>query len=61
MVISNPFEICFLLIVFSLLGIILIGSLLSALHLERWRPSVAGAIIGTAVGMAVIEALPWIS
>ncbi|KAA1007654.1 hypothetical protein FVF58_23295 [Paraburkholderia panacisoli] len=61
MTISNPFEICFLLVVFSLLGIVLIGNMLRALKLERYRPSLAGAIIGVATGMAVIEALPWIS
>ncbi len=61
MVISNPFEICFLLIVFSLLGIVLIGNMLRALKLDRCRPSLVGAIIGVATGMAVIEALPWIS
>ncbi|MGF6901400.1 hypothetical protein P3T22_002670 [Paraburkholderia sp. GAS348] len=61
MVISNPFEICFLLTVFSLLGIVLVGNMLRALKLERCRPSLAGAIVGVAAGMAVIEALPWIS
>lgn len=58
MLINNDFEIGFQLIIFALLGIILLGSLLSALHLDRWHPKLLGAMIGALLGVALIEAVP---
>ncbi|MGU7773395.1 hypothetical protein ACV229_24855 [Burkholderia sp. MR1-5-21] len=61
MLINNDFEIGYLVIAFALLGIILFGALLTALHLERWHPKLVGAAIGALIGIALIEALPMMS
>ncbi|SDI92528.1 hypothetical protein SAMN04487926_12763 [Paraburkholderia steynii] len=58
MIIGNDFEIGFLLVIFALLGIILIGALLDTLHLQRLHPRLIGAMIGVLVGFALIEAVP---
>jgi hypothetical protein len=58
MVISNDFEIGYLLVVFALLGCILIGALLGALHLDGWHPNAIGAAAGALLCVALIEALP---
>ena len=58
MIIGNDFEIGFLLVAFALLGIILIGALLDALHLQRLHPRLIGATVGALVGFALIEAVP---
>ncbi|GJH07142.1 hypothetical protein [Paraburkholderia terrae] len=61
MIIGNDFEIGFLLVIFALLGIILVGALLEALHLQRLHPRLIGAAIGVLVGFALIEAVPMIT
>jgi hypothetical protein len=61
MLINSDFEIGFLLVVFSLLGVVLIGSMFAALHLERWHPRLVGATVGALVGLAVIEATTMIT
>jgi hypothetical protein len=58
MVIGNDFEIGFLLLVFALLGIILIGAAQETLHLQRLNPRLIGATVGALVGFALIEAVP---
>ncbi|MFM0418813.1 hypothetical protein [Paraburkholderia aromaticivorans] len=58
MVINNDFEFGYLLVAFTLLGIILVGSLLAALHLDRWHPKLIGAVAGALIGVALIEAVP---
>jgi hypothetical protein len=58
MVIGNDYEIGFLLVAFALLGIILIGTLLGTLHLQRLHPRLIGATVGVLVGFALIEAVP---
>ncbi|TCG03174.1 hypothetical protein BZM27_50500 [Paraburkholderia steynii] len=58
MIIGNDFEIGFLLVIFALLGLILIGALLDTLHLQRLHPRFIGATIGVLVGCALIEAVP---
>jgi hypothetical protein len=58
MVINNDFEFGYLVIAFGFLGIILLGSLLAALHLDRWHPKLIGAIVGALLGVALIEAVP---
>ncbi|WP_296650941.1 hypothetical protein [Paraburkholderia sp.] len=58
MLITSGFEITYVLIAFALLGAILIGALITALHLERWHPRLIGAAIGTLLGFVLIEALP---
>ena len=61
MAINNDFEITYLLLVFTLLGIILIGNLLSALHLQTLHPTLIGAALGALVGFALIEAVPLVT
>jgi len=58
MVINNDFEIAYLLVAFALLGTILVGALISALHLDKWHPKLVGAVVGALVGLALIEAVP---
>ena len=58
MIISSDFEIGYLLTAFALLGLILVGSLLTALHLNRWHPKLVSATIGLLLGFALIEAVP---
>lgn len=58
MVINNDFEFSYLVIAFMLLGIILLGGLLDALHLRRWHPKLIGAALGALLGFALVEAIP---
>lgn len=60
-IINNDFEIGYLVIVFALLGVIFLGGLLSALHLDRWHPKMLGAAMGALLGIALIEAVPLIT
>ncbi|CAG9243182.1 hypothetical protein [Paraburkholderia caribensis] len=61
MIIGNDFEIGFLLVIFALLGIVLVGTLLDTLHLQRLHPRLIGATIGVLVGFAIIEAVPMLT
>jgi uncharacterized membrane protein YeaQ/YmgE (transglycosylase-associated protein family) len=61
MVINNDFEIAYLLVAFALLGAILVGALISALHLDKWHPKLVGAVVGALVGLALIEAVPMLT
>ena len=61
MIIGNDFEIGFLLVIFALLGIILVGTLLDTLHLQKLHPRLIGATIGVLVGFAIIEAVPMLT
>ncbi|SAK55067.1 membrane protein [Caballeronia fortuita] len=58
MLINNDLEIGYLVVVFALLGVILFGALLTALHLDGWHPKLIGAAIGALLGLALIEAVP---
>ncbi len=58
MVINNDFELVYLVIAFAFLGVILFGSLLVTLHLDRWHPKLIGALIGALLGVVLIEAVP---
>ena len=58
MLINNDFEIGYLVIAFALLGVILFGALLTALHLERCHPKLVGAALGALIGISLIEAMP---
>lgn len=60
-VINSDYETAFLLVVFVLLGVVLIGALLTAMHLERWHPRLIGAAIGALIGIALIEAVPMLT
>ncbi|SAK46304.1 membrane protein [Caballeronia catudaia] len=61
MLINNEFEIGYLVVVFALLGVVLIGALLTALHLDRWHPKLIGATLGALLGLALIEAVPMLT
>jgi hypothetical protein len=61
MVIDNEIEIAYLLVVFTLLGVILIGNLLLALHLQKLHPTLIGAALGALLGFALIEAVPLVT
>jgi hypothetical protein len=58
MVISNDFELVYLVIAFAFLGVILFGSLLVTLHLDRWHPKLIGAFVGVLLGVVLIETVP---
>ncbi|MBN3819245.1 hypothetical protein G3N57_22675 [Paraburkholderia sp. Se-20369] len=60
-VINSDYEIGFLLVVFTLVGVVLIGAVLTAMHLERWHPRLIGAAIGALIGIALIEAVPMLT
>jgi hypothetical protein len=61
MLITSNFEIGLVLVVFALMGVILIGALLTTLRLDRWHPRLVGATVGALLGLALIEAVPMIS
>ena len=50
MVINNDFELVYLVIAFAFLGVILFGSLLVTLRLDRWHPKLIGALDWGAAG-----------
>jgi hypothetical protein len=58
MIINSDFEIAYLVGAFTLLGVILIGGLLTTIHLEQWHPKLVGAAVGALLGVALIEAIP---
>jgi len=58
MLINSGFEVTYVLVAFALLGAILVGAFITALHLERWHPRLVGAAIGALVGLVLIETLP---
>jgi hypothetical protein len=58
MLINSGFEVTYVLIACALLGAILVGALITAMHLERWHPRLVGAAIGALLGLLLIETLP---
>ena len=58
MVIVSNFQNAFFVAIFALLGVVLIGSLLTTLHLNQWHPNLISAVIGALLGFALIEAVP---
>jgi hypothetical protein len=58
MLINGDFEISYLMITFTLLGVILVGALLTALRLDRWHPKLIGAAVGALLGIVLIETVP---
>jgi hypothetical protein len=61
MLINSGFEITYVLVAFALLGAILVGALITALHLERWHPRLVGAAVGALLGFVLIETLPMLT
>jgi hypothetical protein len=59
MIINDEFEITYMILAFAALGAILIGALLTTLHLRRsLHPNLIGAVLGALVGVALIEIMP---
>lgn len=62
MVINDTFELSFVMIAFACLGAILVGGLLTAMHLRhKYHPNLIGAIIGAFFCFLLLEALPAIT
>ncbi|RQH06922.1 hypothetical protein [Paraburkholderia dinghuensis] len=61
MLINSGFEITYVLVAFALLGAILIGTLITAMHLEQWHPRLVGAAVGALLGFVLIETLPMLT
>ncbi|OTP75877.1 hypothetical protein [Caballeronia sordidicola] len=61
MLITSSFEFGYLVGVIAFLGVIIIGALLTTIHLDRWHPKLIGAIVGALMGFALIEAVSVIS
>jgi hypothetical protein len=61
MLINSGFEITYVLVAFALLGAILVGALITALHLERWHPRLVGAAVGALLGFVLIETMPMLT
>ncbi|HGL6716118.1 hypothetical protein NTJ56_31260 [Burkholderia contaminans] len=59
-IINSDFEMGYLVIASTLLGLVLFGALLTALHL-RWHPRLVGAALGALLGIALIEAIPMLT
>jgi len=45
-------------VAFAFLGVILFGSLLVTLHLDRWHLKLIGALVGALLGVVPIETVP---
>jgi hypothetical protein len=54
--INGDIEISYLIITFSLLGIIFTDNLLTALRVELWPPKLLRATLGALLGLGLIEA-----
>ncbi|CDU27574.1 putative membrane protein [Burkholderia pseudomallei] len=62
MTIDNPIEISSVMLAFAALGAIIIGGLLTAMHLKhKYHPNLIGALIGALLCFLLIEALPAIT
>lgn len=59
MVIANAFELSYMTLAFAALGAIVIGALLTAMHVRRrYHPNLIGALIGALICFVLLEALP---
>ncbi|WP_206997570.1 hypothetical protein [Trinickia mobilis] len=62
MVISDTFEISYLVLAFAALGAIIIGALLTTMHMKRkYHPSLIGALVGALLCFLLLETLPAIT
>jgi len=55
--INTDIEIGYLIIIFSLLGIIFTDSLLTVLRIELWSPRMLATTVGALLGLGLIEAV----
>lgn len=59
MAINSTFEISYVMLAFAALGAIVIGALLTAMHLKRrYHPNLIGALLGALLCFLLLEALP---
>ncbi|MBR7968945.1 hypothetical protein [Burkholderia cenocepacia] len=57
--IDHSFEPSSVMIAFAVIGVIVIGGLLAAMHLKhKYHPNLIGALIGALLCFLLIEALP---
>ncbi|WP_321918578.1 hypothetical protein [Burkholderia cepacia] len=57
--INHTFELSYMMIAFAVIGVIVIGGLLVAMHLKhKYHPNLIGALIGALLCFLLIEALP---
>ncbi|WP_175852502.1 hypothetical protein [Burkholderia cepacia] len=57
--INHTFELSYMMIAFAVIGVIVIGGLLAAMHLKhKYPPNLIGALIGALLCFLLIEALP---
>lgn len=59
MVINSTFELSYVILAFAALGAIVIGALLTVMHVKRrYHPNMIGALIGALLCFLLLEALP---
>jgi hypothetical protein len=59
MVIHDTFEISYVMIAFTCLGLILVGGLLTIMHMRhKYYPNLIGALIGAMLCFLLLEVLP---
>lgn len=59
MVINGTFEISYLTLAYAALGAIVIGALLTLMHVKRrFHPNLIGALVGALLCFLLLEALP---
>ncbi|MCU9956363.1 MULTISPECIES: hypothetical protein [Burkholderia] len=59
MTINHSFELSYVMIAFAVVGVIVIGGLLAAMHRKhKYHPNLIGALIGALLCFLLIEALP---
>ncbi|WP_446903526.1 hypothetical protein [Burkholderia sp. YIM B11467] len=57
--INHTFELSYVTIAFAIVGVIVIGGLLAAMHMKhKYHPNLIGALIGALLCFLLIEALP---
>ena len=57
--VNHTFELSYMMIAFAVIGVIVIGGLLAAMHLKhKYHPKLIGALIGALLCFLLIEALP---
>jgi hypothetical protein len=57
--INSTFEISYVMLAFAALGALVIGALLTAMHLKRrYHPNLIGALLGALLCFLLLEALP---
>ncbi len=62
MVIYDTFEVSYVVLAFAALGAIVIGALLTAMHVKRkYHPSLIGALVGALLCFLLLETLPAIT